>query len=87
MGAKGTRRSTTAPPIGCLPFPIRKLESNIGSEFPLAFAFVVKGYGIKYRYIKPRPEQNGKVDGVYLRARRQQTRITLSRTGWRRVSK
>ena len=46
-----------------LPFPIRKLQSDNGSEFPLAFSLSVREAGIRYRYIKPRhPEQNGKVE-------------------------
>jgi transposase InsO family protein len=46
-----------------LPFPIRKLQSDNGSEFPLAFKLAVEAAGIRHRYIKPRrPEQNGKVE-------------------------
>jgi transposase InsO family protein len=46
-----------------LPFPIRKLQSDNGPEFPLAFSLTVQEAGIRYRYIKPRhPEQNGKVE-------------------------
>lgn len=46
-----------------LPFPIRKLQSDNGAEFPLAFSLIVQEAGIRYRYIKPRhPEQNGKVE-------------------------
>ncbi|HXF96027.1 MAG TPA: integrase core domain-containing protein [Gemmatimonadales bacterium] len=45
------------------PFPIRKLQSDRGAEFPLAFALSVREAGIKHRYIQPRrPEQNGKVE-------------------------
>lgn len=46
-----------------LPFPIRKLQVDNGTEFPLAFALAVQEAGIHLRYIKPRrPEQNGKVE-------------------------
>jgi len=45
------------------PFPIRKIQSDNGSEFPLAFRLAVEAAGIRHRYIKPRrPEQNGKVE-------------------------
>ena len=43
-----------------LPFPIRKLQVDNGTEFPLAFALTVQQAGMRLRYIKPRcPEQNG----------------------------
>jgi transposase InsO family protein len=46
-----------------LPFPIRRLQCDNGTEFPLAFALTVQAAGIEHRYIKPRcPEQNGKVE-------------------------
>ena len=46
-----------------LPFPIRKLQVDNGTEFPLAFALTVQQAGMRLRYIKPRcPEQNGKVE-------------------------
>ena len=46
-----------------LPFPIRKLQVDNGTEFPLAFALTVQQAGMQLRYIKPRcPEQNGKVE-------------------------
>lgn len=46
-----------------LPFPIRKVQVDNGTEFPLAFALAVQEAGIRLRYIKPRrPEQNGKVE-------------------------
>ena len=46
-----------------LPFPIKKLQCDNGSEFPLAFKLAVEAAGIKHRYIKPRrPQQNGKVE-------------------------
>lgn len=46
-----------------LPFPIRKLQVDNGTEFPLAFALMVQQAGMRLRYIKPRcPEQNGKVE-------------------------
>ncbi len=44
-------------------FPIRKLQCDNGTEFPLEFALTVQAAGIRYRYITPRrPEQNGKVE-------------------------
>lgn len=44
-------------------FPIRKVQVDNGTEFPLAFALAVQEAGIRLRYIKPRqPEQNGKVE-------------------------
>jgi transposase InsO family protein len=46
-----------------LPFPIRKVQVDNGTEFPLTFALAVQEAGIRLRYIKPRrPEQNGKVE-------------------------
>jgi transposase InsO family protein len=46
-----------------LPFPIRKLQVDNGTEFSLAFALTVQQAGMRLRYIKPRcPEQNGKVE-------------------------
>jgi transposase InsO family protein len=46
-----------------LPFAIRRLQCDNGTEFPLAFALTVQAAGIEHRYIKPRcPEQNGKVE-------------------------
>ncbi len=46
-----------------LPFPVRKLQVDNGTEFSLAFALTVQQAGIQLRYIKPRcPEQNGKVE-------------------------
>jgi transposase InsO family protein len=46
-----------------MPFPIRKLQSDNGTEFPLDFALTVRAAGIRHRYITPRrPEQNGKVE-------------------------
>jgi len=46
-----------------MPFPIRKLQSDNGTEFPLEFALTVQATGIRHRYITPRrPEQNGKVE-------------------------
>jgi transposase-like protein len=45
------------------PFPIHRLQTDNGSEFPLAFALAVQKAGIRHRYIQPRPpEQNGKVE-------------------------
>jgi transposase InsO family protein len=46
-----------------LPFPIRKLQTDNGSEFSITFALSVQEAGIKHRYIRPRrPQQNGKVE-------------------------
>jgi transposase InsO family protein len=46
-----------------LPFPIRKLQVDNGTEFPLAFALTVQQAGMRLRYITPRcPKQNGKVE-------------------------
>jgi hypothetical protein len=46
-----------------LPFPIRRLQCDNGTEFPLAFALTVQEAGTKLRYIEPRrPDQNGKVE-------------------------
>jgi transposase InsO family protein len=46
-----------------MPFPIRKLQCDNGTEFPLDFALSVQAAGIRHRYIAPRrPEQNGKVE-------------------------
>ncbi|WP_447603022.1 integrase core domain-containing protein [Nitrospira sp. Nam80] len=46
-----------------LPFSIRKLQVDNGTEFPLAFALTVQQAGMRLRYITPRcPEQNGKVE-------------------------
>jgi len=45
------------------PFPVRRLQSDRGHEFPFAFALAVEATGIRYRYIQPRrPQQNGKVE-------------------------
>lgn len=45
------------------PFPIRQLQNDNGSEFPLALALSVQEAGIRHRYIRPRqPQQNGKVE-------------------------
>jgi transposase InsO family protein len=46
-----------------LPFPIRKLQCDYGTEFPLAFKLAVEAAGIRHGYIKPRrSQQNGKVE-------------------------
>jgi transposase InsO family protein len=46
-----------------LPFPIRRLQSDNGQEFSLAFSLAVQAAGIRHRYIRPRcPQQNGKVE-------------------------
>ena len=46
-----------------MPFPIRKIQVDNGTEFSLAFALTCRDLGIRLRYIKPRrPQQNGKVE-------------------------
>jgi transposase InsO family protein len=46
-----------------MPFPIRKIQVDNGTEFSLAFALTCRDLGIRVRYIKPRrPQQNGKVE-------------------------
>ncbi|MDH4085156.1 MAG: hypothetical protein OEU99_16580, partial [Nitrospira sp.] len=46
-----------------LPFPIRKVQVDNGTESPLTFALAVEEAGNRLRYIKPRRlEQNGKVE-------------------------
>jgi transposase InsO family protein len=46
-----------------MPFPIRKIQVDNGTEFSLTFALTCQELGIRVRYIKPRrPQQNGKVE-------------------------
>jgi transposase InsO family protein len=46
-----------------LPFPIQRLQTDNGPEFPLAFRLSVEEAGIECRYSRPRrPQQNGKVE-------------------------
>jgi transposase InsO family protein len=46
-----------------LPFQIRKIQVDNGTEFPLAFALTCQELGVRVRYIRPRrPQQNGKVE-------------------------
>jgi len=46
-----------------LPFPIRKVQVDNGTEFPLAFDRAVQEAGIRLRHIAPRrPEQSGNVE-------------------------
>jgi transposase InsO family protein len=46
-----------------LPFQIRKIQVDNGTEFPLLFALTCQDLGVRVRYIRPRrPEQNGKVE-------------------------
>jgi transposase InsO family protein len=46
-----------------LPFRIRQVQCDRGTEFPLAFRLAVEEAGMRHRYIKPRrPQQNGKVE-------------------------
>jgi transposase InsO family protein len=45
------------------PSPIRRLQTDNGNEFPLAFKLTVEEAGIEHHYIRPRrPQQNGKVE-------------------------
>jgi transposase InsO family protein len=45
------------------PFPIRKVQTDHGTEFSLDFVLGVEQAGIRHRYIQPRrPQQNGKVE-------------------------
>jgi len=49
--------------VAAFPFPIRKLQTDNGSEFSFTFMLAVERRGIRHRYIKPRrPDQNGKVE-------------------------
>jgi len=49
--------------IRTFPFPIRKIQTDHGAEFPFTFVLAVERRGIRHRYIRPRcPEQNGKVE-------------------------
>jgi transposase InsO family protein len=46
-----------------VPFQIRKIQVDNGTEFPLLFALTCQDLGVRVRYIRPRrPEQNGKVE-------------------------
>jgi transposase InsO family protein len=50
-------------PHAACPFPIRRLQTDNGNEFALAFKLSVEAAGIEHRYIRPRrPQQNGKVE-------------------------
>src|SRR5262245_9410497 len=43
--------------------PIRKVQTDNGSEFSFTFLLAVERRGIRHRYIMPRrPDQNGKVE-------------------------
>jgi len=45
------------------PFAIRCIQTDNGSEFPLAFRLTCEEVGIEHRYTRPRrPQQNGKVE-------------------------
>jgi len=49
--------------VQAFPFPIRKLQTDRGIEFPFTFLLAVERRGIRHRYIQPRrPDQNGKVE-------------------------
>ena len=46
-----------------LPFPIRTLQCDNGTEFAFGFGLTVQQAGVRLRHIRPRcPEQNGKVE-------------------------
>ncbi|MBI1728035.1 MAG: transposase [Candidatus Rokubacteria bacterium] len=46
-----------------LPFPIRRLQTDRGTEVAFGVVLAVHRAGLAHRYIKPRcPEQNGKVE-------------------------
>jgi transposase InsO family protein len=49
--------------VHAFPFPIRKIQTDHGAEFPFSFVLAVERRGIRHRYIRPRcPEENGKVE-------------------------
>jgi len=49
--------------IQAFPFPIRKVQTDRGQEFSVAFLLAVERRGPRHRYIQPRPpDQNGKVE-------------------------
>jgi len=44
-------------------FPIQKIQTDHGAEFPFTFVLALERRGIRHGYIRPRcPEQNGKVE-------------------------
>jgi len=46
-----------------LPFAIRRVQTDHGTEFAFAFVLVVEQPGIRHRHIRPRwPQQDGKVE-------------------------
>jgi transposase InsO family protein len=46
-----------------LPFTIRRVQTDHGTEFAFAFVLAVEQAGMQHRYIRPRcPQQNGKVE-------------------------
>src|SRR5207249_6038256 len=45
--------------LRALPFPIRKIQTDHGTEFSFGFILAIERAGIRHRYIQPRrPEQN-----------------------------
>ena len=49
--------------VRAFPFPIRKIQTDHGAEFPFTFVLAVERRGMRHRYIRPRcPEENGKVE-------------------------
>src|SRR5262249_3913688 len=49
--------------VQAFPFPIRKLQTDRGTEFSFTFLLAVERRGIRHRYIQRRagPDKNGKV--------------------------
>ncbi len=46
-----------------MPFPIRKIQTDDGTEFSFGFVLAIERAGMRHRYIRPRyPQQNGKVE-------------------------
>ena len=61
LGLPRVRRAKQV--LEAFPFPIRKIQTDRGPEFPFTFMLTVERRGIRYRYIQPRrPDQNGKVE-------------------------
>jgi len=49
--------------IRAMPSPIRKIQSDHGTEFSFGFVLAIERAGIRHRYIRPGcPQQNGKVE-------------------------
>src|SRR4029079_2803605 len=53
-------------PTPAFPFPVRKIQVDHGTEFPLLFALACQDLGVRVRDIRPRrPQQNGKVERTH----------------------